>query len=265
MDVTMMYNEYMNGKSLNTLSKELHKDTRTIKKLFVNNDLKLKSSSESSRKYNIKEDYFDIIDSEDKAYFLGFLYADGYNDTNRGAVNLSLMEKDKEILEVLNNILQPTKPLQFVNATKSNKQNQYRLVIANQHISNQLVTLGCSKTKTFNIIFPTEEQVPSHLIHHFIRGVFDGDGCISIYKIGNYSKSNVSIISTISFLENLELFLIKELNFNKVKLIERFPERNTNIRALCYSGKNRCKDFGNWLYRDATIFLKRKKEKFDLL
>ena len=63
------------------------------------NGYKAKSQSELQRKYNIDETFFDVIDTEEKAYFLGLLYADGCNATNRNAVILSLKEDDKEILE----------------------------------------------------------------------------------------------------------------------------------------------------------------------
>ena len=66
------------------------------------------------RKYPIDTAFFDNIDCEKKAYFLGFLYADGFNDESRGITRLQLQERDKQILEDLNILIQPTKPLQFV-------------------------------------------------------------------------------------------------------------------------------------------------------
>src|SRR5690606_34041342 len=84
---------------------------------------KAKSQSELQRKYNIDETFFDVIDTEEKAYFLGFLYADGYNNTDRNSVALSLKEDDKEILEILNNLLQPNKPLQYVEIKTTNSTN----------------------------------------------------------------------------------------------------------------------------------------------
>lgn len=61
------------------------------------------------------------------------------------------------------------------NRSMKNSKNQYRLTINNKHISKRLAELGCGKAKTSVITFPTLEQVPENLIHHFIRGYFDGN------------------------------------------------------------------------------------------
>src|SRR5690606_4239788 len=128
-----------------------------INGLLRRNGYKAKSQSELQRKYNIDETFFDVIDTEEKAYFLGFLYADGYNNTDRSSVALSLKEDDKEILEKLNNLLQPNKPLGH------KKSGQTALLISNKHISQRLVELGCHRAKTYTLVFPSEEQVPKHL------------------------------------------------------------------------------------------------------
>ena len=229
-----------------------------INNLLRRNGYPAKSASELKRKYPIVEDFFDVIDIEEKAYFLGFLYADGYNNTDRNSVALSLKEEDKEILEILNNLLQPNKPLQYVEFKATNSSNQYRLVIANKHISQTLVELGCGKAKTHNLKFPTEEQVPSHLIRHFVRGYFDGDGSVSGDK-----QKQFSFVGTIDFLLPLQQILVKELNFSKTKLDQRHEDREDSIRALRYCGINQCITFRDWLYKDATIYLERKKNIFD--
>lgn len=225
-----------------------------------------KSQSELQRKYPIIEDFFDVINTQEKAYVLGLLYADGYNDTNKNSVALGLKESDKEILVKITDLIQPTKPLQYINISYQpkrrgfeNSQNQYRLAISNKHISQKLADLGCGKAKTHKLTFPTEEQVPSHLIRHFVRGYFDGDGCITGEK-----QKLFSIVGTINFLIPLQEILIKELNFSKTKLSQRYKERDNNIRSLNYCGINQCIKFRDWLYKDATIFMERKKKIFDL-
>ena len=229
-----------------------------INNLLRRNGYPAKSASELKRKYPIVEDFFDKINTEEKAYFLGFLYADGYNNTDRNSVNLSLKEDDKEILEILNNLLQPNKPLQYVEFKAANFSNQYRLVIANKHISQKLVELGCGKAKTHTLTFPTKEQVPSHLIRHFVRGYFDGDGSVSGDK-----QKQFCFVGTIDFLLPLQQILIKELNLSKTKLDCRHKGRDNEIRSLRYCGINQCIKFRDWLYEGATIYLERKKNMFD--
>ena len=209
------------------------------------------------RKYPIDETYFNKINTEEKAYFLGFLYADGYNNTDRNSVSLGLKETDKDILVKLNNFLQPTKPLQYIKYRNiksrgfENSQNQYRLVIANKHISQKLKELGCEKAKTFNIIFPN--WLKKNLIRHFIRGYFDGDGY--------FGKQGICIIGTESFCKSLSNIFRKQLNINTY-IRTRHPERKHNIRMLETNGRRQIKKFGDWIYKNSNIYLKRKYNKY---
>ena len=254
-----LFTKYETGKYTGAdLAEYYNISSVAVNALLRRHGYKAKSQSELRRKYNIDETFFDVIDTEEKAYFLGFLYADGYNNTDRNSVNLSLKEDDKEILEILNNLLQPNKPLQYVEIKDTNSSNQYRLVIANKHISQKLVELGCVKAKTHTLTFPTEEQVPSCLIRHFVRGYFDGDGSVSGDK-----QKQFCFVGTMDFLLPLQQILIKELNFSKTKLDRRHKDRDNNIRSLRYCGVNQCITFRDWLYKDATIYLERKKKIFD--
>jgi len=223
---------------------------------------KAKTQSELQRKYSINETFFDIIDTQEKAYVLGLLYADGYNNTDRNSVSLGLKETDREVLDKITALIQPTKPLQYVNASKTkgfeNTQNQYRLVITNKHISERLVELGCGKAKTHNLTFPTEEQVPSHLIRHFLRGYFDGDGSVS-----NNNRLQIDIVGTISFLEKIQEIIESELDIKKSKLNKRHKKSKNKIRALQIRGKYQCLKFKEFMYDNATIYLKRKYNIFN--
>ena len=233
-----------------------------INALLRRNGYDAKSASELKRKYPIVEDFFDEINTEEKAYILGLLYADGWNQTERNVIGIGLKESDKEILDKITNLMQPTKPLGYYKKNKlkkgfENSQNEYRLVIANKHISERLVELGCGKAKTHNLVFPTEEQVPKHLQRHFVRGYFDGDGSVSGDK-----QKQFNLVGTINFLLPLQQILMSELGFSKTKLDQRHKERDNEIRSLRYCGINQCITFRDWLYKDATIYLERKYDIF---
>lgn len=263
---TELFAKYETGKYTGTdLAKHYNISPVAANALLRRHGYKAKSHSELQRKYDIDEAFFDIIDTQEKAYVLGLLYADGYNNTDRNSVNLGLKESDKEILEKITVLIQPTKPLQYVSTSNQrnktgfeNSQNQYRLVIANKHISQRLVELGCSKDKTHNLIFPTEEQVPKHLQRHFIRGYFDGDGSVSKGK-----KAKIDIVGTICFLNTIQNILSNELDFYEKKLNQRNKSIDNEIRSLQICGIKQCISFRNWLYENATIYLDRKKKIFD--
>ncbi len=259
---TELFEMFKTGKySGNQLTNYFPISQVAINGLLRRNGYDAKSASELKRKYPIVEDFFDDINTEEKAYILGLLYADGYNDTNRNSVSLGLKETDREILDKITVLIQPTKPLQYINTQNNgfkNSQNQYRLVMESRKISQRLIELGCGKAKTHNLVFPTGTQVPKYLQRHFIRGYFDGDGSVSGDK-----QKQLSFVGTKDFLLHLQQILIEELGFSKTKLDQRHKEREDEIRSLRYCGINQCITFRDWLYKDATICMERKKNIFD--
>ncbi len=145
------------------------------------------------------------------------------------------------------------------NRGMKNSKNQYRITINNKHISERLVELGCGKAKTSVIKFPNSGQVPLDLVHHFVRGYFDGDGSVSS---GKWFK--IDIISTPEFLINLQCILKDSIGINITKLnTSRKYSKEVNIATLNIGGRLQCIRFKDWLYKDATIFLERKKKVFD--
>lgn len=219
----------------------------TICNVLIRNGVTARSQSEAQRKYEINEFFFDKIDTQEKAYIMGLLYADGYNDTSRNSVNLGLKESDKHILEEINKMIQPSKPLQFVKINKQNCENQCRLVIANKHISQKIAEHGCMKAKTFLIEFP--KWLNKDLTSHFVRGYLDGDGWVG--------KRAISFVGTEEFLNKLTEIFKTELNLNTHKR-KRHKDRKHNIYMLEIHGRKKCATLIDWLYNDAKIFLQRK-------
>lgn len=132
-----------------------------------------------SSKYKINCNFFDKIDTAEKAYILGFLFADGSvnsRKTNRAyEIKLSLHKKDRHILEKINTIIESNKPL-YVSKNKT----YYSLCITNKQIYNALLSHDLMPNKTFSIRYPM--WLKPHLRFHFIRGYFDGDGYFAIDK-----------------------------------------------------------------------------------
>ena len=211
--------------------------------------------------YSIKEDYFKIIDNKEKAYFLGIFYADGNNyitDKIKQA-SLELMLEDIKVIEMLKNKIQTNKPIKFRKAKidKNNFKIKERcgLVLSNKQICEDLYKHGCIPKKTFNLKFPTTESLAEEFYASFIRGYFDGDGCISI---GEQNKIKSSICGYHPFIFSLFEILKKEnlnVKFYKNKRIKSFSE-------LYIQGAKDNIDFYNYIYDDSDLFLNRKKEKF---
>lgn len=259
--------KYKTGKYTCTdLAKEYNRTISAISAFLKRRGIK--STYIPHRKYSINHEYFDVVDTEDKAYFLGFLYADGCNYEDRKAVTLSLQEEDKEILDKLNILIGSNRPIKQVkySSPDHNKKSQFRLAINSERLSQKLALLGMTQRKTFTLKFPTEEQVPSRLIKHFIRGYFDGDGCIcwTIPKNANYPKPEISIVSTEEFCIKLLEYLENNLQISG-KYKKRHKNRNTTTRQLKISSRKFIHKFMRWIYGDASIFLKRKHDKYQEL
>ena len=209
------------------------------------------------KKYEIKENYFDVIDTEDKAYWLGFLYADGYNFEKKHEVKLRLHIKDEEILIKFRNVLFPNKdrPL-YYGESKNGKTKWCELNISNKHISDSLSEKGCVQAKTFKLSFP--DFLKKDLYNHFIRGLFDGDGsiCCSTLKTGEH-KTMFSIIGYRSFISQINEIISNSCGLNKNKLID-YKGKDERIATLAFTGCRQCIKIRDYLYKDATIYLQRK-------
>lgn len=212
-----------------------------------------------NRKYTLNEDYFEKIDSEDKAYFLGLLYADGNINPDNNTIRLRLQERDKYILEKFSEKCGSNRPIRLNKLNNVKWQDSSDLSLSSIKMFNDIQNKGCFINKTFTLNFPTEKQVPNYLIRHFIRGVFDGDGCVN----SSSTCHKFSIIGTRQLLEGIQKVLIKECNLkNKTKITVKHKTNNI-VCTLAYGGARICTKIKMYLYKDATIYLTRKKEKFD--
>ena len=218
-----------------------------------------------SKLYFVDDTYFEKINSEDKAYFLGLMYADG--NVNHNRIKISLQENDKDILEKFKEVINYSGPLIFRKGGDRNdswgiRKNQYILQIANQKISKDLNNLGCVPNKSLILEFPTKKQVPKKWTRHFVRGVMDGDGYFAKYFIKNdWAKYQVNLVSTIMFLEKLTTVLKEELDINTF-ITKRHKNRDTTTKQMFISGRIQVTKFLNWIYQDSTVSLNRKHLKY---
>lgn len=217
------------------------------------------------RIYNINESILEKIDDEWKAYFLGWMYSDGNIQKDLGRMRISLSSKDEYILEYFSKKFYNCIKLSYRNGgystlimgNKCDVSPKSILTINRKKICEDLVRLGCVPCKSLILKFPTSKQVPDYLIHHFIRGYFDGDGTVRNHR-GIRGRSEVGIISSKFFVKSLK----KSLFLNKINSSIKQINRIYNL-SIC--GNDDICSFANFIYKDATIYLKRKKDRFDNL
>ena len=220
--------------------------------------------SKSLHTYTLDETVFDSIDTEEKAYWLGFLMADGYNHEDKTMICLRLQVEDFQILEKFRNFLKSNAPIyEFIRRTRVNKLlRKYREVRVNSvHLSKQLAKLGCIQGKSYFLKFPTYIKKP--LMNHFIRGYFDGDGCICIRHRNDRGSNSLSYQLTITGKEDVMLemqkHIIEATGVSKTKLGH---PKNNFAKVVHYGGRKVVTKILDYLYKDATIFLERKHNKY---
>lgn len=190
---------------------------------------------------------FDKIDTEEKAYWLGFLYADGYVSSDRNEIELSLKSSDIEHLRKFRTFLNFS-----IDKHIFQDDVRCRLQVTNKHLKDSLIKLGCTPRKSLTIKFPSEEQVPKYLLKDFIRGYIDGDGSIMINT--KHTAGRFNILGTADMLNGI----IEAMNWRKAKI------RNKDEDMVCsveWSGYY-VTEYLDQLYKDATIYLDRKYKKY---
>jgi hypothetical protein len=209
------------------------------------------------RKYKMNEEYFDNIQTEEQAYFLGLLLADGHNNVKDGVILIDLQETDINILEKLTALIQPDKPIKNYE-NKYAKLGRNRVALASRYMSNTLLKFEMVQNKSENLVFTN--NIPTELLHHFVRGYFDGNGSIGVF--GKVQNVEFSIVSTKEFLLPLQQILVDNCKLNITKLGKRHKDRDSNAYHIKYTGRFSCIKIREWLYKDATVFLERKYKKF---
>lgn len=245
---------YKEGKSLRQIGDLLNIDRKKLSKKLKEDGIIIRDPNKNSvskgkakRIKKVDESIFERIDTEEKAYWLGFLYADGY--VNDRQIELTLKAED---LEHIKKFKAFTKSEHKISYRK--EINAYRITICSPKIALDLMNLGCTQAKSLTLTFPTKEQVPEHLVHHFMRGYFDGDGCIS-YGQGQY---RLCILGTDIFLDKYEDYILNTLNrTNRNK-----RKYNGLASSIQYAGTEQVYKIYNFLYKNATIYLERKYNKF---
>jgi len=205
-------------------------------------------------KYSINKNLMDNIDAEEKAYWLGFFYADAYNNEKLGRIVIELQERDKSHLDKCAKFFgQPREP--FLQLKNKGKYIAYRLELNSKILTKSLAAKGCHQTKSFDISFP--QWLDQKLIRHFIRGYFDGDGCVHINKANN--QLNILFVSTKDMIDNIKQ-LLKSLGVNSY--ISHPKKYTGNTYRLDSGGSRQVIKFYDWIYKDATIYLDRKYHLF---
>lgn len=216
--------------------------------------------------YTFNEHYFDEIDTETKAYWLGFLYADGYilSERNRPdreresqSFGFSINIRDVVLMEKFKEDIEATNPIHVYKGnykTNFNKNTvMVRILLTSNHTVAMLKKWGVVENKTFFITWP--DFLRKDLIPHFIRGYSDGDGSIIIDKNGKFSWN---IGGTQELLNGIKHYFKKD----HLELDKRWRNRDNNNYSLNFFGNRQVPYLLSQIYINDAFCLKRKKDKY---
>lgn len=258
-DVDKIIEMYNNGLTLKNISDHFgFKSYGPIRNVLLENgfNLKLRIGS-NNRLRKLDESFFDNIDSEEKAYILGWIISDGYvND-----YKLSFCIKDLDILELIKcSIKSEHKIINSIYYDKrtEKKYQRYILQITSKKLVKSLNLLGVTQNKSFIVKLP---KISMDLRRHLLRGIFDGDGYIGIGTKNSIKYPRFSIIIT----QNMYYDIEEIFNSIGVKLLKSYlvAEKNGDkvLKIHIYRKEDLIKIY-HFLYDDCSLKLERKYNKY---
>lgn len=262
---------YLNHKiSADQIAKQLN-----VKPYHIYRYLKVKAITRprGRKRTNLfNQDFFQTIDSHEKAQILGLWYADGnvridnINRTGSYSCRIQLAEEDSEYLERINRIIGCTTPLKFIRRARPHYQDSKALILYSRKTYTDLVDKGCIPNKSLILKFPTLEQVPEEFLSSFLLGYFEGDGCVNIYhnkKYPTYPSGTIHIVGTLEFCHEYAKLLKEKLGVHST--IYQQKGITTNNHHLSISGNNQVIKVFDFLYQHSTFCMKRKRDKYLLI
>jgi hypothetical protein len=200
--------------------------------------------------------FFDSIDTEEKAYCLGLLCADGAINPKSGTVELSLAEHDLDIVCQFKRAIGYTGGIRPRKRGGLNSQVQHRIALCSKSLCNSLAKAGCGPRKSHTLEFT--KAVPRWLQRHFIRGYFDGDGGVSwLQPRPHYTRQcTISMISTRDFCDGMNEYIELALGFRgRIR-----QDKSCGMWYLTFTGNGRCRKVRDMMYVGSRIYGRRKHD-----
>jgi hypothetical protein len=244
-------NEYCNtNKSARQIAKKYG-----FSKDRITNTLNARGIMREKKDNSFNEDYFSVIDSEEKAYWLGFIYADGCVLDKSNCLEIDLQASDiGQLNKFKASVLFKGDIKIKTNILKGKTYGACRIRLFSGKLKSDLIKLGCTPRKSLTIKYP---NIDPKYNNHFIRGYFDGDGSVYSYLKSGKETPCISIIGTFEFLSKVQNIFIDEANLREVKLY------NQKVTVWEYKkAHNQALKVLHYLYDGSSIYLDRKFEKF---
>ena len=248
-DIENLYNEHG---TLKKVAGIYNVSPQTISRLMDHYSIKRNNKNLGNKQHFFNEDYFSNVDNQDKAYWLGFIMADGciYEGTkNTYRLQINLKYED---VSHLNRFQEAINSNYSIQRKEINNSIVAILKINSTKMCKDLMKAGVTERKSLICKFPS---IKEELYSHFIRGYFDGDGCISL-TLNSKIRKEFSIVGGESMIASFSDIL---------KLDVHSLTNREHLKCVRTSDKTKIIELYNYLYKDCNYFLQRKKKVYDIL
>lgn len=239
-----------------------HINLNQLKEILENNGYKLRNRHEAIVAANkgrnlLKNQTYFQNETENMAWLMGFLAADGCIEKNRNIIKLSLSTVDKEILEKIREELQLESSVK--NYQTSQGYNVSKLQWSSEQHKKDLANYGIIPQKTFKLLPPY--KLNKKFWKDYIRGFWDGDGSITLLK-NNYNSLAWQLISgTKEILEFIVDYFYEEYNIPKVN-IHSMNRNGKDLFTILYSTAASREIYKIFYENPNALTLQRKKDKY---
>ena len=208
---------------------------------------------------NMKEYFFQEINEEAKAYFLGLLISDGNvfkdNTGRQASISITLDLKDEYMLEKFKEVLQAD------TSVGHDGRGCGQIAVRSNIMAEDLAKYGVVPRKSYNTYLPL---ISKEMMPHLIRGIFDGDGSIMAKPNPSNDGHNrflhsISFCGTHQLMEDISNYILENLGIKTAV----YDYKDRNLSELKIQNIDNIAKFGYWIYRNSTIFLNRKKDIFN--
>ena len=251
-------NFYKNGTSKNYLAKQFKVSESVVKRVVVKYNIPLRTIQESNkRKYSVNDYYFDY-ETPNMAYILGFWAADGNVSAKENRLDLELNSLDIEILEKIRKEIDSQRPIKTYQCQSGYVKN--KLLFWSARIKQKFVEYGIVPNKTYSSDFHAPYKLNKALWIDYIRGFFDGDGCVKKTTSLTFELNSINK----QFLIDIQTFLKEYYQIElELSVAHDYPYQHTMYRLYCYGEK--AKQIYNILYTPNSLYLKRKYDRWNEL
>lgn len=210
--------------------------------------------SQGARKNKLDHNYFEVIDTEDKAYWLGFIMADGcvYRGSDKKSYRLQINLKSTDV-EQLNKFQESIQSSYKIQIKKVGKHEACLLKVNSTKMCEDLIGWNVIPSKSLICEMPSIQQ---ELVRHFVRGYFDGDGSLDLHKERDV---RARIVGGEKILEQIQTHLQKEGIVSKVSK----PTKNKSTYTLELPVGSESMKFASWMYENSSISLGRKLRRYE--